>query len=91
MQMKKEKKTEQKASFYHALGDKTRLKILEYLLKSQCECICHIADCTKKDQSTVFRHIEILKNAGLIETKKEDKFLFCCIKDKEKLKRLLEV
>jgi len=25
------------------------------------------------------------------ETKKEDKFLFCCIKDKEKLKKLLEV
>lgn len=84
-------KTEQKARFYHALGDKTRLKIMEYLLKEQCKCICHIAKYAKKDQSTVFRHIEILKNEGLIETKKENKFLFCCIKDKEKIKRLLEV
>jgi len=82
---------EQKAQFFHALGDETRLKIIEYLLKSKCKCICHIAAEVKKDQSTVFRHIELLKNAGLIETKKEDKFLFCCIKDKEKLKKLLEV
>lgn len=82
---------EQKARFYHALSDKTRLRIVEYLLKEQCKCICHIAEYVKKDQSTVFRHIEILKNEGLIETKKENKFLFCCIKDKEKLKRLLEV
>lgn len=83
--------TEQKAGFYHALGDKTRIEIIEYLLKERCKCICHIAEYTKKDQSTVFRHIEILKNAGLIETKKEKKFLFCCIKDKEMLKRLVEV
>lgn len=82
---------EKKARFYHALGDKTRLSIIEYLLKRQCECICHIAEHVKKDQSTVFRHIEILKNAGLIETKKEDKFLFCCIKDKEKIKKILGV
>lgn len=82
---------EKKARFYHALGDKTRLEIIQYLLKEKCKCICHIADYIKKDQSTIFRHIEILKNVGLIETKKENKFLFCCIKNKEKLKRLLEV
>lgn len=89
--MKPEQKTEQKAKFYHALGDKTRLKIIEFLLKHECECICHIADYTKKDQSTIFRHIEILKNAGLIETKKEDKFLFCSVKNKEELNKLLDV
>ena len=81
---------EQKSRFYHALGDQTRLKIIEYLLKSKCKCICHLADYVKKDQSTVFRHIEILKNADIVETKKEDKFLWCCIKNKEKLKKLLE-
>lgn len=84
-------KIEQKANFYHALGDETRLKIIEYLLKEKCKCICHIAEYVKKDQSTIFRHIEILKNAGLIETKKENKFLFCCIKDKEKIKNLLGI
>ncbi len=84
-------KTEQKADFYHALGDETRLKIIEYLLKEKCKCICHIAEYVKKDQSTIFRHIEILKNVGLIKTKKENKFLFCCVKDKEKIKNLLGI
>ena len=82
--------TEKKAKFHHALGDITRLKIIEYLIKEKCKCICHIADNVKKDQSTVFRHIQILKSAGLIETKKENKFLFCCIKDSGKIKKLLE-
>lgn len=84
-------KIEQKANFYHALGDETRLKIIEYLLREKCRCICHIAEYVKKDQSTIFRHIEILKNARLVETKKENKFLFCCIKDKEKIKNLLGI
>ncbi|MBU0628168.1 MAG: metalloregulator ArsR/SmtB family transcription factor [Nanoarchaeota archaeon] len=82
--------SEQKSKLFSALGDQTRLKIIEYLIKNNCKCICHIAKYVKKDQSTVFRHIEILKNAGLIETRKQDKFLFCSIKDQEKLKRLME-
>jgi len=81
---------QKKAQFYNALGDETRLKIVDYLLKNKCRCICHIAEHVKKDQSTVFRHIGLLKNAGLIETAKKEKFLFCCIKDREKTKRLLE-
>lgn len=86
MQMKHEKL----ASLYSALSKPVRLKILEYLLENTNTCICHIAEQTGKDQSVVFRHIQALKEAGLVYTEKENKFLMCRICDKQKAKKLLE-
>ncbi len=82
---------ENKAKFYHSIGELSRLKILEYLLKkNQCTCICEFSKFLKKDQSVVFRHVQILKQAGIIDTHKEAKYLMCCIKDKEKVRKILE-
>ncbi|HIH38320.1 winged helix-turn-helix transcriptional regulator [Candidatus Woesearchaeota archaeon] len=82
---------EKKASFYKALGDPVRLKILAYLLKQdECTCICELAKVCRKDQSVIYRHAQLLKTAGIINTKKDGPFLFCCIKDKKALIKLLE-
>ena len=65
-----------------ALADKTRLTIIEYLLKNKkCKCICHITNYVKKDPSNVLRHVLILKKVGVVSTHKEGKFLFCCLKE----------
>ena len=62
----------------------------EYLLKKgKCICICELSRILKRDQSVVFRHIQTLKQAGIINTTKDAQFLYCCIKDKEKVKRYL--
>ena len=91
MQMKKPGQLAEKSVLFKALGDETRLKIIEWLLESGCcKCICHLAEHVKKDQSNVFRHINILKNAGLIEAEKDCRFLMCRIKDEKKLRKLLE-
>ena len=87
MQMKK---IEEKAKFYKALGEPIRLKIIEYLLnKKECVCICDFSKLLKRDQSVIFRHVQILKDAGILSTNKEAKFLMCCLKNEEMIRRLL--
>ncbi len=81
---------EEKSRFFKALGDPIRLKIVHHLLKKdRCICICELAGLTKRDQSVVFRHIQILKDTGIVDTKKDACFLNCCLKDKDKIKKLL--
>lgn len=88
MQMKS---IETKTRLFKALGDPIRLRIIEYLLKEgTCTCICELSKCLKRDQSVIFRHIQTLKDAGILSTHKQAKYLMCCIKDKEKIKRMLE-
>ena len=83
---------EEKSRFFKALGDPIRLKIIEYLLgKKECTCICKLARLVKRDQSVIFRHVQILKDAGIVVTRKEANFLMCCIKDKEEMNRLMDV
>jgi len=84
------KDLEKKSKFFKALGEPVRLKIIQYLLdKEECSCTCNLSKYLKKDQSVIFRHLQILKNAGIINTKKEAQFLRCCLKDKQKIKNLL--
>ncbi len=54
---------------FKALGDQTRLKILE-CVKNGEKCICEIIPYTKKSQPNVSQHLKVLKNAGLIYEKK---------------------
>ena len=80
-----------KAKFYKSLSEAIRLKIIAYILKKdKCTCICELSKLLKKDQSVIFRHIIILKETGILSTKKEGKYLMCCVKDKNKIKRILE-
>jgi ArsR family transcriptional regulator, arsenate/arsenite/antimonite-responsive transcriptional repressor len=87
MQMKH---LEAKVKFYKVLADPIRLKILDYLVKKgQCTCICELSKALKRDQSVIFRHIQLLKDADILNANKEAKYLMCCIKDKEKIKKIL--
>ena len=87
--LKKSEDVVGKARFYSALSDPVRLKILRFLMSKDCSCICEITKHVGRDQSVVFRHIMTLKKADIIETKKFKNFLFCCIKDKIRIRRFL--
>jgi len=58
-----------------AISDPIRLRII-YLLYYQDLCVCEIVDCLKLHQSTVSRHLTILKNSGLIEDTKQGQWVF---------------
>ena len=88
----KMKSINEKAKIYKALGEPIRLKIVKFLLsKKEGDCICHLSKELDRDQSVIFRHIQILKEVNLIKTTKKDKFLWCEIKTVHQIKKLLEV
>lgn len=61
---------EVKARILKALAHPTRLYIIDKL-KLRTHCVCELTDLVGADTSTVSKHLSILKNAGLVESRKE--------------------
>lgn len=59
-----------KSERFKAISDPTRLKIV-YLLQEGELCACEINAALEKPQSTISHHLNILKNAGFINGRKE--------------------
>lgn len=68
------------ADFYKIFGDPTRLKILAVLLKSEL-CVGTITDILEMSQSSVSHQLRVLKQARLIKSRKEGKWVFYSIND----------
>jgi len=80
------------SKYYKSISDITRLKILKILLnENKCICICNLAKEIGKNQSVIYKHIQILKESNLINTRKDDKYLMCCIKDKKKVEKIFQL
>jgi ArsR family transcriptional regulator len=63
-----------------ALSDKTRLKIIWLLEKVDPElCVCEVIDALEESQYNISRHLKVLKNAGLLRTKKVGRWVFYCL------------
>jgi ArsR family transcriptional regulator len=57
-------------SFFQALADATRLRILGLLLTGEV-CVCDIHESLKISQSKASRHLAYLRRAGLVETRRD--------------------
>ncbi|WP_305891139.1 arsenite methyltransferase [Methanolobus chelungpuianus] len=79
---------EDKASFFKALGDRTRLTIVGCLLK-QDHCACDFSAIAGKDQTTISRHLRILTEAGILRYEKDGRYVIYSIKD-DMMKEILE-
>ena len=66
---------ERRASIAKALGHPSRLMIVEALQEKEL-CVCELTDLVGADQSTVSRHLSVLKSAGLVDTRKEGSMIF---------------
>ncbi|MEM0467466.1 MAG: metalloregulator ArsR/SmtB family transcription factor [Candidatus Thermoplasmatota archaeon] len=55
---------------FKALADPTRLKILECIRHGE-KCICEIIPYTGKSQPNVSQHLKVLKNAGIVDERRE--------------------
>jgi DNA-binding transcriptional ArsR family regulator len=67
--------------FLRAIAQPTRLKIL-YFLKDGERCACEIIPKMKEDQSNISRHLTHMKDAGILESRKEGVSVYYKIKDK---------
>src|SRR5512142_3114964 len=58
------------SSFFRALGDPTRLRIVNLLARGSL-CVCDIQRILEQPQSSVSRHLALLKSAGLIRDRRD--------------------
>ncbi|MDB6038849.1 MAG: putative Transcriptional regulator, ArsR family [Verrucomicrobiales bacterium] len=61
-----------------ALGDETRWKIVRELL-SQTLTVTELTDLLKISQYNASKHLRILREAGIIDTVKQGRFLKCSV------------
>jgi DNA-binding transcriptional ArsR family regulator len=86
----KQKILEGQASILKALGQPTRLQILE-LLKDGERCVCEIFPAISQEQANVSKHLSILKQAGILESRKDGLRILYRIKTPEILNLLTGV
>lgn len=63
------------AEAFKALGDPVRLRLFSLLSSGQELCVCHLTDALELPQSTISRHLAVLRNAGLVETRRDGKWI----------------
>jgi len=56
---------------FKALSDETRLKIYKLVLDKPDICVCEIIKALKMSQTRISRNLSTLKNAGLVEARRE--------------------
>ena len=87
---------EEMARAFKALGDESRLKMVKMIAEAEDICACHLLDEFDFSQPTLSHHIKILCAAGLIECRKDGKWMHYslnpdCIEDmRALLSELLE-
>ncbi|MCA1743021.1 MAG: metalloregulator ArsR/SmtB family transcription factor [Desulfovibrionales bacterium] len=59
-----------------ALADGNRLRIIAALSRYPELCVCQITELLELAMATVSRHISVLQNAGLVESRKEGRWVY---------------
>ncbi len=60
--------------FFKALADKTRLRLIN-LMGSDEICVCFFTEVISTTQTKISRHLAYLRKAGLVETRREGKWM----------------
>jgi len=75
---------------FRALSHPTRLKVLR-LLSSRDLCVCEIMAVLNATQPTISHHLNMLKSMGLIEGRREGKWIFYSIAKTETMKHIQQL
>jgi DNA-binding transcriptional ArsR family regulator len=70
------------SNVFKALAHPTRLQIIN-LLKDEPLCVCEILPQLESEQSNTSQHLTVLKNQGIVESKKEGSKVIYSIKSPE--------
>lgn len=77
------------AEILKALGHPVRLRIVEGLLKEECN-VGHMVECLNIPQATVSQHLNVLKSCGIIDGERKGTQV-CYHVIEERIKRVLEI
>jgi ArsR family transcriptional regulator len=78
-------------SFFLALADKTRLRILNLIRDGEI-CVCFFTEVLGESQPKISRHLAYLRNAGVVDARREGKWMHYSIRrqDDDGKARVLE-
>ncbi|HEY0429937.1 MAG TPA: metalloregulator ArsR/SmtB family transcription factor [Pyrinomonadaceae bacterium] len=91
--MSEEKILSEMETFFMALADKTRLRLLNLMRQDEI-CVCFFTEVLGESQPKISRHLAYLRNAGMVEARREGKWMHYSIsepKDENAEKVLQEV
>jgi ArsR family transcriptional regulator len=60
--------------FFQALGDNTRLRLLN-LMGDQEICVCYFVEILDQPQPKISRHLAYLRRAGIVATRRDGKWM----------------
>ena len=72
--MKKESTPFNLERFFQALGDNTRLRLLN-LMGDRELCVCYFVEILGQGQPKISRHLAYLRSAGIVEARREGKWM----------------
>ncbi|MCJ7626117.1 MAG: metalloregulator ArsR/SmtB family transcription factor [Anaerolineaceae bacterium] len=76
-------KFENKASgILSVLSNPFRIRILFAIGKGEA-CVCHLEAVLKKRQAFISQHLMVLRKAGILDTRREGKYIFYRLADQE--------
>ena len=61
-------------TLYLALADTTRLRLLNLMRRDEI-CVCFFTEALSESQPKISRHLAYLRNAGIVETRREGKWM----------------
>lgn len=77
------KNTEKKiADYLKVLGSPIRVKILLSIGYGEA-CVCHLEARLKKRQAYISQHLMVLRDAGILETRRDGKFIYYRVSDRK--------
>jgi len=62
---------EEQASVFKALGHPTRIRIVSILAGGGGKCVCELVERLGFDQSTVSKHLAVLRTVGVLKSTKQ--------------------
>lgn len=69
------------AAHASALGDATRLRLAAALAEADELCVCDLAWITGRSDKLVSHHLRVLRQAGLVESRRASKIVFYSLTD----------
>ena len=80
--MKSERFDKKIAEIHKVLGSSFRIRLLYAIGKDEA-CVCHLETLLKKRQAYISQHLMALRDAGLLKTRREGKYIYYRVAQKE--------
>jgi len=80
---------EKMGKLFRALADETRVRIYLLLLKGEL-CVCELVDILNMEQSRISHSLRILREASLVDDRREGKWIIYSVNPKMSRNRIIQ-